>query len=103
MGEIRVCMNSRNFSKIRKEGPHSRNLSTVKFTRLTGIWGVEKGSESSHLDDWVNGGVTDREEMRAVLLCPLPIEFYEVKSRLQPLVNKRKETFSGREGRVQRL
>lgn len=27
--------------------------------------------------------------MRAVLLCPLPIEFYEVKCRLQPLVNER--------------
>lgn len=33
-----------------------------------------------------------------VLLRPLPIQFYEVKCRLQPLVNKRKETFPGREG-----
>lgn len=33
-----------------------------------------------------------------VLLCSLPIQFYEVKCRLQPLANKRKETFAGREG-----
>lgn len=44
------------------------------------------------------GGTTDREEMRAILLWPLPIEFYEVKYRLQPLGNKREDTFSGREG-----
>lgn len=51
----------------------------------------------------MNGGVTDREEMQrgwsllTVLLCPFPIQFYEVKRRLQPLVNKRKEMFSKRE------
>lgn len=33
-----------------------------------------------------------------VLLCPLPIQFYEVKCRLQTLVNKTKEMFPEREG-----
>lgn len=41
-----------------------------------------------------------------VLLCPLLIQFYEVKCRLQSLVNKTKEMFPEREspeGRAQEL